>query len=158
MSHSDSPLTSPVNTRTNRVYVGNHALDGLQVINGVTNALLPTIPTGPDPGGLLVDEASSRIYVALSHRGGPGPDVTALGTVIDNGTSHPIVLTPVPLGDPGTQPTDVGLDPIHHRIYVAGLGGGRGRRHDAADRTAHGRRSRVLRGDRTRTGQAALRR
>jgi YVTN family beta-propeller protein len=119
------PVGVAVNTKLDRVYVSNPFQQVIQVISGATNTLLQPIQIGPGPWGLTVDEGTGTLYVALTRRGQqPAPDITALGTVIDDGVSRPRVLAPVDLGTPGTQPVDVAVDPIRHRIYVAGLGGG----------------------------------
>ena len=61
------------------------------------------------------------MYVAQSRRGVP-QEIAGLGSFVDNGTT--VTVNPmVSLGDPLTQPLDVALDPVRHRLYVGGLGG-----------------------------------
>lgn len=113
-----TPVDVAVNARTNRVYVSNPMQETIQVIDGITNQKLAPIPIGPGPQGLTVDEASDRIYVALNNRSYE-PHVNALGVASGAGQ----VLAKVAI--PGvTQPTDVTVDPLNGRVFVANQGGG----------------------------------
>jgi len=70
------PLSIAINTKTNRVYVGNIYASSVTVIDGSTDKIITTIPvidSSPSngyangPSGLSVDEATNTIYVGMSN-------------------------------------------------------------------------------------------
>jgi len=108
-----------VNPRTNRVYLANTGIGIIQVIDGTTHAELPQVAIGLSPVRLAVDESTNTVFAAMAHR--PAPEISALGSFVDDGTTT--VIQPfVHLPPIGTIPQDVAFDPVTRRVYVTGLG------------------------------------
>lgn len=53
-----------VNVQTNRIYVASKTSDRLVKIDGATNAVLASYPTGDEPFGVAVNSNSGKVYVA----------------------------------------------------------------------------------------------
>ena len=136
-----------VNPATNRIYVATEAVDHLTVIDGATNTVLRTVPTGGGSWDVAANPITNRIYVA----GGAsapvidGANDTVIGavsvsgwgiaanpatnriyvtdewsdtvSVIDGATSTVVETLPV-----GAHPRGVAVNPMTNRIYVANGG------------------------------------
>ena len=51
------------NIETNVIYVANENSNTVSVINGQANRVAATIPGIPSPGGVTVNQATSKAYV-----------------------------------------------------------------------------------------------
>ena len=97
-----APFSISVNKVLNRVYVA--ASNGLNVINGDTDAVITTINL-TSTGGIAINEITHRIFVT-----NPSNDTL---TIID-GASNAVVDV-IPVGD---NPTIVAVNDLTNRIYL----------------------------------------
>ena len=63
-----------VNTATGNVFISNALDNTVSVISGNTNAVVATVPTGPNPFGAAVDPVTGWAFIV--NRG--GSDLTAI--------------------------------------------------------------------------------
>lgn len=94
------------------LYETNAASNTVDVING-TNAIVATIPTGPDsnPDSATFDSANKYVYVANT-----GSDSVS---VVDSKSNTIVGIIPV-----GKLPSSIAFDSANRDIYVANQGGG----------------------------------
>ncbi|MNN47414.1 hypothetical protein D3C81_1618320 [compost metagenome] len=95
-----------MNTSTNSIYVTNHFLEVVSVIDGITNTVIATIPVGDNPVGLEVNSASNKVYVANS--------ISSNVYIINSLTNTVDNIVPV------TGVISLGVNPLTNRIYAAG--------------------------------------
>ena len=97
-------------------YISNLSSNSVTVIDGTT-VLAPAIPVGPQPSGVAVNPAGTRVYVANSNIFDTGvPSVS----VID--TASLTVLTTITTGITG-QPSGVAVSDDGSLVYVANSNG-----------------------------------
>src|SRR5207245_9808040 len=95
-----------VNPTTNRVYATNQADNTISVIDGGTNTVIATVPTGNAPHGITVNPVTNTIYV--------GNRLDNTVSVIDGSTNT--VTATIPL--PGVEIHSMATNTITNRIYV----------------------------------------
>jgi YVTN family beta-propeller protein len=100
-----------VNSITNRVYVAGISSDTVSVIDGVTNAVIATVPVGSGQG-VDVHPVTNRVYVVNTF--------SQTVSVID-GTTNSVVATVEGLA---FRPRLVGVNPTTNRVYVNNHGNG----------------------------------
>jgi YVTN family beta-propeller protein len=95
---------------TQSAYITNSASHNVSVINTTTNTVTATIPVGPNPTGVAVHPAGTRVYVVNQS----GDSVSVVDTAANT------VITTVPVG---SFPTGVAVNPAGTRIYVTNQSG-----------------------------------
>ena len=94
-----------MNPTTDRVYISNQEDGAVSVIDGVSNAVIATIPVGAAPAVVGVNPTTNRVYVANFEDG--------TVSVID-GASDAVIAT-IPVGE---GPIGVQVNPSTNRVYV----------------------------------------
>lgn len=117
----DTALTAvAVNPHTNRVYVtdcveveNSSACESntLRVVDGATNSVIASAPIPEHPRYMEVNPVTNTIYLAS----GPGAPV-----VIIDGATNSLTSVTLPNAAPGTS--DLALNPMTNRAYVAAAG------------------------------------
>jgi YVTN family beta-propeller protein len=80
------------NPQSNRVYCSNYGSDTVSVIDGVTNAVVATVPVGDGPTAMGHNPIGNKVYV--SNVGAPGPGTPAVCSVsVISGASSTVVKT-----------------------------------------------------------------
>jgi DNA-binding beta-propeller fold protein YncE len=97
------PFFVAVNPKTNRVYLTDY--DNVKVIDGATDTVMETVPTGRFAYAIEIDEALNQIYVANLE----GNNVTVI-----NGLTYSTTTLAV-----GKGPRALAVNPETHRVYVA---------------------------------------
>jgi YVTN family beta-propeller protein len=103
------PYSAVVNPVTNTIYVLNQTSNSVSVIDGATNTVTATIPTGNLPYGLAVNPVTNTIYV--------GNSLSSNVTVI-NGATNAVTATVAT----GTSPNYIGVNTVTNTIYVVDEG------------------------------------
>ena len=81
----NNALAVGVNPNTNRVYVTNYDNGTVTVLDGATNSVITTVPTGNRPNDVGVNPNTNRIYVPNNASGNV--------TVIDGATNTVIAAS-----------------------------------------------------------------
>jgi YVTN family beta-propeller protein len=90
------------------VYVFNHGGDSATVLKAKEAKVTATIPLGGVPEFAAVDSEKGRVYVNLEDKS----EIAAI-----DAEKHAVVAR-WPLA-PGEEPTGMGFDPAHHRLFAA---------------------------------------
>lgn len=105
-----------INRTTNKVYVSNHFINTVSVIDPTTNSIIETISGGFDgPRAIDTNEITNRVYVTNIKGGGqlnPG-----FVSIIDGTTNNIITSKTV-----GSDPRSVAVNPVTNRFYVSAAG------------------------------------
>jgi len=103
----DRPRGIAIITTTNRIYVANHDVNSVSVIDGGTNAVVNTIDLGSGSGPTgIAYHPSGLLYVSLAYS-----DTVA----VISATTETVVGT-VAVGD---NPAGVAVNPVTGKVYVA---------------------------------------
>jgi YVTN family beta-propeller protein len=103
------PYSVAVNSVTNMIYVINQTSNSLSVIDGATNTVTATLPTGNLPYGVAVNPVTNTIYV--------GNSLSSSVTVV-NGATNTVAATVTT----GTSPNYIGVNTVTNTIYVVNEG------------------------------------
>jgi len=108
------PLAVAVNPNNNMIYATDPGANNqLDIVNGTTNTIVGTLPTGNQPFGVAVNPNTDRIFVTNRNDG--------TMTVIDG--QEKTVMKTITL--PG-YPQGIAVDPNSNKVYVAGVKGSTG--------------------------------
>jgi DNA-binding beta-propeller fold protein YncE len=134
-SFDDSVLNLAVNPATNTVYVtsitgitGDWTGAPVYMLNGAgcdattttgCGQAPKTIPTGSDPWGIAVDQASDTIYVVLEAAGDYAGSVAVINGATCNGSDSTGCLRAPPTVPAGFGADAVAIDPSTNMIYTA---------------------------------------
>ncbi|MGD0810886.1 MAG: hypothetical protein ABSA91_14445, partial [Acidimicrobiales bacterium] len=122
------PSNIAVDQATGTVYVENEGDNTVSVFNGATcnamdtwgcNQTPATVPVGPGPQGIFVDDANHTVYVGDND----GGNATTL-SMINSATCNASDLATCPTTEPptvdiGSPPLDIQVDEATHTVYVA---------------------------------------
>ncbi len=110
------PKGIAINSQTNTVFVASKGTGRLYRIDGATNTVLASYPSGSEPFGVAVNRATNKVYVA---------NYASNTVTIFNGASGALLATVnfTPLGY--GQPSFVAVDETLNRAYVTLHSGGR---------------------------------
>jgi YVTN family beta-propeller protein len=108
-------IYNPVN---NKIYCANSGSHTISVIDGVTNAVVKTIPVGcvgVGPHTLTYNSTNNKIYCANA---GPFPDYADSTVTIIDGVTNNVITTIVV----GKGPRAIIYNPTNNKIYTANTG------------------------------------
>lgn len=110
------PKGVAVNPQTNTLYVASKTTGRLYKVNGATNTVIASYPSGSDPFGVAVNSMTNKVYVA---------NYASNTLTIFNGATGGLLATInfAPLGY--GQPSFVAVDEALNRAYVTLHSGGR---------------------------------
>jgi YVTN family beta-propeller protein len=91
---------------TNQIYVVNNGSNSLTVIDGASNTVAATVPTGASPYFAAVNATTNMIYVA---------NTSSNNVTVINGATNTVVATV----SAGATPFAVAVNPASNQIYVA---------------------------------------
>ncbi len=111
-----SPKGIAVNPQTNMIFIGSKSTGRLYRVNGATNTVQASYPSGSEPFGVAVNSMTNKVYVA---------NYASNTVTIFNGASGALLATVnlAPLG--AGQPSYVAVDEALNRVYVTLHSGGR---------------------------------
>jgi DNA-binding beta-propeller fold protein YncE len=122
------PSNIAVDQATGTVYVDNEGDNTVSVFNAATcNAMDPwgcnqtpaTVPVGPGPQGIFVDDANHTVYVG-DNGGGNGTTVSMINSASCNASDLATCPTTAPpTVNVGNPATDIQVDQATHTVYVA---------------------------------------
>ena len=114
-SSASLPYAIAVNPTTNIIFVANNYTSTVSIINGSTNTLLTTAPTGANPVAIVVDPVNNLIYTANSG----GENLTIIdGSTINIATPGPPTTYTVTL-TPTIKPDSLAFNPVLNEVYGA---------------------------------------
>ena len=107
---ADQTFALAVNPGTNRIYLANFNNTVVTVVDGLTNSVITTVPTGTNPTAIAINSVTNKIYVANNGSNNV--------TVIDGATNTPTTVT-----DPnGIAPVAVVVNSTTNKAYVLNTG------------------------------------
>ncbi len=124
----DLPSNIAVDQATGTVYVDNEGDNTVSVFNGATcnamdtwgcNQTPATVPVGPGPQGIFVDDANHTVYVG-DNDGGNATTVSMINSATCNASDLATCpTTEAPTVNVGNPPLDIQVDQATHTVYVA---------------------------------------
>jgi DNA-binding beta-propeller fold protein YncE len=125
----DNAFGLAVNTKTNMVYASNPLQGEVYAISGATNAIVHSTALGGEPGGVAVNPATNKVFVA-----------GARSVAVLNGRTGGIERRIAS----GARIRGIAVDAARNKIYATKNGGGLvvidGRTLDAGQLLTHGRK------------------
>ncbi len=114
ISVGPKPTYVEINPVTNRVFVVTYGNSRVAIVNGVTDMLEATVPSGGVAAwGLAVNTGANHVYVSNRDSG----DVT----VLDGQNGYQVLQgwTVKPCGGAGASPYELDFNPVNSRLYIA---------------------------------------
>jgi DNA-binding beta-propeller fold protein YncE len=122
------PSNIAVDQATGTVYVDNEGDNTVSVFNGATcnatdtfgcSQVPATVPVGPGPQGIFVDDANHTVYVG-DNDGGTATTVSMINSASCNASDLATCPTAAPpTVNVGNPPLDIQVDQATHTVYVA---------------------------------------
>jgi YVTN family beta-propeller protein len=100
-----SPNALAINTVTNRIYILNQSGGTVDVLDGLTNSIVATVPVSPSISRLAVNETTNKVYVI---------DPFAGSLSIIDGTTNTVTGSVTF----GVRIGALAINPLTNRIYV----------------------------------------
>ncbi len=114
ISVGPKPTYVEINPVTNRVFVVTYGNSRVAIVNGATDMLEATVPSGGIAAwGLAVNTGANHVYVSNRDSG----DVT----VLDGQNGYQVLQgwTVKPCGGAGASPYELDFNPLNSRLYIA---------------------------------------